>query len=104
MTALPSAPVRSRKRSQRGRGRCQVTPGRFWVHGYPAGRDDLHPRKVMVIWDNGSLSGDPELVADVLERAHELGRDLANPKEVLALLLGSFLVGSVDTGGDLPRD
>lgn len=99
MTTQPSARVRSRKRKG---GRCQVTSGRFWVRGYPAGRDLLHPRKVTVTYDAGKLTGDAELIADALERANTLGREMASPLGIFSVLLGLFLVGNVEVGGDIP--
>lgn len=100
MTTLPSAPVRSRKRSRRGR--CQVTPVKFWLYGYPAGRDDLYPRKVMVTWEAGTLTGDAELIADAQERANTSGRKVAHPLSIFSVLLGLFMAGSVEVGGDIP--
>lgn len=55
----------------------------------------------MVTWEAGKLSGDPELIADALERANISGREMAHPLTIFSTLLGLFLVG-VEVGGDIP--
>jgi hypothetical protein len=92
-----------------------ITPGVFWVSGVP--RHALHTEPRALCWDNGSLSGDPALVAAAVERAaaqagehvgpvegpYSTTHHLSYPISALINMSDLFIPSTLSLSGDVPE-